>query len=86
MQYSDTLAPWQERFCKEYWELDERIKKLDKQLHDWNDPNKKIDTVTSYNLLNAQEACMMAYKSILMERSTQSNIDLFKWREEHEEK
>lgn len=29
------MEPWKERFVKEYWELDDRINKLNNMLDDW---------------------------------------------------
>lgn len=84
MRYTDTLAPWKQRFCEEYFDLDDKIQRLNDKLREWDMEGK--NTNSSYNLMNAQLACMIAYKSILMERSIHSDIDLFKWREENEKK
>lgn len=85
MRYTETLAPWKQRLCEEYWELDKKIKKLINRISYWDD-NGEID-YPSYNLMSAQLACMISYKSILAERAACSgNIDLIKWRDENEEK
>ncbi len=86
MRYSDTLAPWKQRFCEEYWDLKDRCDKLEEMLKKWDQGNLDFIPNCPYTILNAQYACMLAYRSILLERASIENIDLFKWHDENEEK
>lgn len=85
MRYSDTLAPWKQRFCVEYWELKERTDKLGAMLKKWDEGDLDFTPECPYTLLNAQFATMTAYRSVLLERASIENIDLLKWKDEHEE-
>lgn len=86
MRYSDTLAPWKQRFCNEYWELEERTNKLGDMLKKWDENNLDFTPECPYTILNAQFATMTAYRSILLERASFENIDLLKWCDENEKK
>ena len=71
------LKPWEERFVKEYWELDDRVNKLCSMLTKWGKGELDFEPKCPETLLFAQYNIMMAYLSILEERADIEGVPLF---------
>ena len=76
------MEPWKERFVKEYWELDDRINKLNNMLDDWIRGVLKFEPKSSKELFLVQYNTMCAYRNILEERARIEGIPLFEKEEE----
>ena len=71
-----TSSDYKERFKAEYYQLEYRIKKLEKMFNDWDNGNLNFEPVCPSSLLENQFDVMNEYLLILKERAEIEGIEL----------
>ena len=81
MELKDTIemmnsSNYKERFKSEYYQLEIRIRKLDKMLCDWIKGDLSFTPTCDFELLNEQLGAMKKYSMLLEKRARIEGIDL----------
>ena len=68
------MEAYQERFKKEFYELEARIDKLKSMLGNWD--HLEFEPTCSYDLLHAQLCAMVSYLDILKIRASIEKVEV----------
>lgn len=81
MELKDTMdlmtsSDFRDRFKAEYYQLDNRIKGLERMLEGYRNNTLNFEPKCSYDLLHSQLVYMKNYKDVLQRRALVESIDL----------